>query len=178
MIPMQEQLPGANPEKKLGKWMLVIAWLAGLGLLTVFFDEQIANQLNPNRDPISSTSQNGTEVRLKRNRMGHYVSGGEINGVAVTFLLDTGATDVSIPFHLKDQLNLQAGRGQMVRTANGSLQVAQTSISELSIGDIRLTDVRANLNPGMQDDEILLGMSALKQLEFTQRGDWLILRNL
>lgn len=178
MIAMQEQLPGTSPDKKMGKWMLVIAWLAGLGLLTLFFDEQIADQLNPNRDPISYTNQSGTEVRLKRNRMGHYVSGGEINGVPVTFLLDTGATDVSIPFHLKDQLNLRAGRGQMVRTANGSLQVAQTSIAELSIGDIQLTDVRANLNPGMTDNEILLGMSALKQLEFTQRGDWLILRNL
>ena len=66
----------------------------------------------------------------------------------------------------------------MVRTANGSLRVAQTYINELKLGDIRLTNVRANLNPGMQDNEILLGMSALKQLEFTQRGDWLILKSL
>ena len=94
---MQEQQPGANPDKKMGKWMLVIAWLAGLGLLTMLFDEQLAEQINPNREPISFTNQSGTEVRLKRNRMGHYVSGGEINGAPVTFLLDTGATDVSIP---------------------------------------------------------------------------------
>ncbi|MEC8785568.1 MAG: TIGR02281 family clan AA aspartic protease, partial [Pseudomonadota bacterium] len=33
-------------------------------------------------------------------------------------------------------------------------------------------------NPGMQDDHILLGMSVLRQLEFTQRGEWLILRTL
>jgi aspartyl protease family protein len=36
--------------------------------------------------------------------------------------------------------------------------------------------VRADLNPGMTDDQILLGMSVLKQLEFTQRGDTLVLR--
>lgn len=175
---MQDQQQPSHPESKLGKWMLVIAWILGLGLLTLFFNEQIAEQINPNREPISYASQTGVEVRLKRNRMGHYVSAGEINGQAVTFMLDTGATDVSIPFHLKDNLGLQAGRSQRVRTANGSLQVAQTYIDELRLGDIRLTNVRANLNPGMQDNEILLGMSALKQLEFTQRGDWLILKSL
>lgn len=175
---MQDQQPAPQAESKLGKWMLVMAWIAGLGLLTLIFNEQIANQINPNRDPISYATQSGVEVRLKRNRMGHYVSAGEINGQPVTFMLDTGATDVSIPIHLQERLGLQTGRGQMVRTANGSIRVAQTYIDELKLGEIRLTDVRANLNPGMGDNEILLGMSALKQLEFTQRGDWLILKSL
>jgi aspartyl protease family protein len=44
------------------------------------------------------------------------------------------------------------------------------------IGDIKLTNVSAHINPSMDFDEILLGMSALKQIEFTQRGDTLILR--
>jgi aspartyl protease family protein len=56
--------------------------------------------------------------------------------------------------------------------------VAQTNIQRLSIGDIQLDNVRANLNPGFKANEILLGMSALKQLEFTQKGEWLVLRNL
>ena len=97
---MQDPQQQANPESKIGKWMLIIAWVMGLGLLTLFFNEQIAEQINPNREPISYASQSGVEVRLKRNRMGHYVSGGEINGQTVTFMLDTGATDVSIPDHL------------------------------------------------------------------------------
>jgi len=36
--------------------------------------------------------------------------------------------------------------------------------------------VRGHLNPGMRDNQVLLGMSVLKQLEFTQRGDTLTLR--
>lgn len=36
--------------------------------------------------------------------------------------------------------------------------------------------LRASLNPGMADDQVLLGMSVLKHLEFTQRGNTLILR--
>mgnify|MGYP000754822840 CR=1 FL=1 len=77
---MQDQQPSSRAESKIGKWMLVMAWVVGLGLLTLIFNEQIADQINPNRDPISYSTQSGVEVRLKRNRMGHYVSAGEING--------------------------------------------------------------------------------------------------
>jgi aspartyl protease family protein len=165
-------------QSKMGKGMLIVAWIIGLGLLTLLFDDQLAKQFNPNAEPISSSSQGVQEVRLKQNRAGHYLSGGVINGQAVVFLLDTGATHVSVPMHLAEQLNLQKGSLSWVQTANGRIQVAQTNIQQLSIGDIRLDDVRANLNPGFKENEILLGMSALKQLEFTQKGEWLILRNL
>jgi aspartyl protease family protein len=165
-------------QNKMGKGMLIMAWIIGLGLLTLMFDDQLAKQFNPNAEPQSSSYQGVEEVRLKQNRSGHYVSGGAINGQPVVFLLDTGATNVSIPMHLAEQLNLQKGRASWVQTANGRVQVAQTRISRLSIGDIQLDNVAANLNPGFEGDEILLGMSALKQLEFTQKGEWLILRNL
>ena len=58
------------------------------------------------------------------------------------------------------------------------LSVARTELNSVSIGDITVYNVRANLNPGMNGEQILLGMSVLKQLEFTQRGEWLILRTL
>lgn len=175
---MNEQLPSTDPHKKLGKWMLAMAWIAGLVVLTLFFDDQLFKRYNPNADPITSVSAEGSEVRLRRNRLGHYVSSGEINGAPVIFLLDTGATNVSIPAHLSNELGLRPGRLQRVQTANGSLQVAATQIGELRLGNIVLRNVDANLNPGMDGDQILLGMSALKHLEFTQRGDWLILRSL
>ncbi|MFT4994328.1 MAG: aspartyl protease family protein [Paraglaciecola sp.] len=164
-------------QSKMGKWMLIFAWAAGLGLLTLLFDEQLAQQINPNAQPISSVRAGISEVKLQQNRYGHYVSGGSINGQPVIFLLDTGATDVSIPFHLAEQLNLQPGRRSWVQTANGRIEVAQTTIARLAIGDIELFDVKANLNPGVKQNEILLGMSALKQLEFSQKGKWLVLRS-
>jgi aspartyl protease family protein len=165
-------------QKKLGKGMLICAWIVGLGLLTLVFDEQLARQFNPNAQPISSTSSGISEVRLKQNRAGHYVTAGVINGLEVVFLLDTGATQVSIPMHLATALGLQKGRASWVQTANGRIQVMQTTIQRLAIGDIQLIDVAANLNPAVKSNEILLGMSALKQLEFTQSGQWLTLRSL
>ena len=173
---MYDQDPGHQSEKKMGKWMLVIAWVAGLGLLTLVFDKELTEQFNPNQNPQSTLFQDAAEVRLKRNRQGHYVTTGLINNEPVIFLLDTGATDVSIPYNLANHLRLIPGQTQRVMTANGTVNVSQTHIQELSIGDIRLFNIDANLNPGMGGREILLGMSALKQLEFTQKGEWLILR--
>ena len=161
-----------------GKWMYALAWVCGLGLLTFVFSDLLDRQENPNREPESVRLDNQTEVRLKQNRAGHYVTNGFINGEEVTFLVDTGATDVAIPAYLQEKLGLTATGSGMAQTANGVVRVARTSIDTLRIGDIVLHDVRANLNPGMNDNQILLGMSVLRQLEFTQRGEWLILRTL
>lgn len=63
-------------QDKMGKGMLIVAWVIGLGLLTLLFDDQLASQLNPNAEPQSSYHQGIAEVKLKQNRAGHYVTGG------------------------------------------------------------------------------------------------------
>lgn len=156
----------------IGKGMIYAAWLIILGLLTLFFNQYLDKEYNPNQN-ISATSR---EIILKRNRNGHYVTNGRINGKSVVFFLDTGATIVSIPAHLKDYLNLEQGVPLMAQTANGSIRTYHTTLDNIGIGAIELHNVRASLNPQMQMNEILLGMSFLKHLEFTQRGDTLILR--
>lgn len=47
---------------------------------------------------------------------------------------------------------------------------------QVSVGGIELDSVSATISPGLQIDEVLLGMSFLRHIEFTQRGDTLILR--
>ena len=88
------------------------------------------------------------------------------NNSKVTLLIDTGATSVAIPAKLQKKLNLPNVRPIMAYTANGSVEVETTVINELNIGDIKLYNIEATLNPSMDyTDEILLGMSALKQLD-------------
>lgn len=154
-----------------------IAWIIGIALLVFVFQDILDSQYNPNQDPALSLQSNGkAAVTLKQNRQGHYVTNGAINGEKVTFLLDTGATQVSIPQHIADKLSLTAGNGYRVQTANGSITVYKTQINELRIGNIYLYNVAAHINPSMDADEILLGMSALKRVEFSQTGKQLILR--
>ena len=90
--------------------MLVICFALALTALTVFFDDWIADQNNPNKDPESVKLADGSlQVVLLRNRQGHYVSAGTINGKPVTFLLDTGATDVAVPAGIAKKLDLKHG---------------------------------------------------------------------
>lgn len=168
--------PQRSDTSAMGLWMFAIGFIMALGLLVAFFSGVLDRQYNPNQNPVSLSTPAGIEVALQQNAMGHYVTSGEINGQSVTFLLDTGATNVSIGARLGQQLGLQPGRRYTALTANGSITVAQTNIRELKIGEITLYNVDANLNPGMDSDKILLGMSALKQLEWTQRGDVLTLK--
>lgn len=167
-----EKPPGAG----VGKGMIWAGWLLALAILTYYFNYWIEKRQNPNSVPASTSRDGVNEVILTRNYQHHYVASGSINGTAVTFLVDTGATTVSVPAHLADKLSLKPGAPQMTLTANGTVETTSTTIDELTLGTITLRDVRASINPGMRDDEILLGMSALKNIEFTHRNGVLTLK--
>ena len=170
---MSTDIPEPNPHQRLGKGMAWAASLIMLGVLTLFFNRHIEQSDNPNR---ALQVAPGAELVLKRSRNGHYIFPGTINGQQVTFLLDTGATHVSIPAHLGPALSLKPGGWAETITANGVAKIRTTKIDELAFGPFTMHNLPASLNPGMQDAFILLGMSVLRQLEFTQRGDTLILR--
>ncbi len=161
----------------LSQVMFLLAWLLFLGLLIYFFSSWIAYQHNPNRDLNSLITQEGIrEVVLKENRSHHFVFLGHLNGGSVEFMLDTGASNVSIPGHLAKTLHLKPGYPIRARTANGTITVYTTIIEVLEIGPIRLHNVRASINPHMPGKQVLLGMSVLRQLEFTLRDGHLILK--
>jgi aspartyl protease family protein len=159
--------------------MTFIAWILAFALLTWLFNGYLDKQRNPNRNLDTQLSSDGaSQVTLQRNRYGHYVLTGKVNGKDVDFLLDTGATSISIPADTATKLGLRRGRAYQVNTANGSITVYNTVLRELRLGKIVLRNVRANINPHMRGTEALLGMSALKKLEFTQRGKTLTLRQI
>lgn len=170
---------GHTPGKHLGQGMLIACFALALGALTLYFDGWLEDQANPNQSPnFRETATGVREVVLERNRQGHYVANGEINDVPVTFLLDTGATDVAIPADVARSAGLQAGMAGRANTANGVITVYTTEVDELVLGNIVLNNVSASITPSMGGDTILLGMSALRQVEFTQRGTTLTLRQI
>lgn len=164
-------------QQQIGRAMLYIGWLLAIGLLTLLFDGLLTRWDNPNADPDTRTSAAGMqEVVLQRNRGGHYVATGAINGQPVTFLLDTGASDVSVPARLADRLGLRPGPPQQSLTANGTITVYASVADEVTLGHIVRRRVRASINPHMNDDTVLLGMSFMQDLELVQRGNTLTLR--
>ncbi len=166
--------------RRTGRFMMLAAWLGGLFLLTLLFQDVLESRINPNREPQVRVGAEGrTEVVLERNAQGHYVASGTINGHPATFLLDTGATDVAIPEVLAERLRLQRRGGGISQTANGPVAVWQTLLDEVTLGSIRLNRVRASIVPSMPaGSQVLLGMSFLKRLEFTQKDRRLVLRQV
>lgn len=169
-------MSSASPGRGAGKVMWIVAWGLGLFLATRFFGQWQEAQRNPNQELSSQQGAGFVEVQLAGNGQGHYLANGQINGQTVAFMLDTGATDVAIPAGVAEQLGLKRGAPISLHTANGTSTGYRTRLERLQLGAIVLTDVRALIAPGIQGDEILLGMSALKQLEFTQRDGTLLLR--
>lgn len=171
---MQEPDSPPNPHRNMGRGMALAASLLLLGMLWLYFSNALETRDNPNRH--LAVAPGAHELVLKRGGHGHYIFPGEINGRPVTFLLDTGATVVSVPAHLTGELGLTPGVPQTSVTANGTVTTRATRIDTLAFGPFVVRNVPASLNPGMGDMQILLGMSVLRHLEFTQRGDTLILR--
>ena len=164
------------PGKRIGRTMLVIGWIIFFIGLTYVLGGLQDHQYNPNQSLSNRGSDNIVEISLKRNKYHHYVAKGKVNGKPVVFMLDTGATDVAIPLNMANRLGLIKGAQGRAMTANGVVQIWKSNIAALELGPIKLFDVRASINPGMSGNEILLGMSALKQLEFTQRGNELTIK--
>ena len=165
-----------NTHRGMGAGMFVLAWLV-LGTLLIFaFSDILDRQRNPNQSIETHYAEGVQEVVLQRNRFGHYITDGFINDQPVVFLLDTGATGVAIPERVAQRLGLPKGRAYQTQTANGMAVAYATRLDSVSVGDIELHNVGAGISPGLNTGEILLGMSFLKHIEFSQRGDTLILR--
>lgn len=169
---IDEPLPG----QRAGRVMLIIAWLVALALGTWLFGNWQDDKRNPNQAPQSRHGEGFIEVQLASGRGGHYLLDGQINTDSVTFMLDTGATQVAIPLAVAERIGLEKLAPIQINTANGTARGWRTAIDSLQLGDIQLQQVAAIIVPNMDGEQVLLGMSALKKLEFTQRNGTLVLR--
>ena len=174
---MRDEHSKSPGNRTLGLLMVFAMWLVLLGVLAMLFGQYLERQEHPNRHAAGQVTESGArEITLERNRTGHYLAEGRINGLPVTFMLDTGASDISIPGELAERLDLAQGRPVTYRTANGLITGFATRLERVSVGPIELRDVRGSINPNMDGEQILLGMSFLGSLEFSQRDGRLTLR--
>ena len=164
-------------QRKISRIMIISMWILLIALLALYFNKILQDDNNPNqRVSTSQTSDGVQQVILQRNNNGHYVATGKVNNQPVTFFLDTGATDISIPQNIADRIGLVKGQPVIYSTANGPAKNYLTKLDTVTLGNISLHNLRASINPNIDSDEILLGMTFLKHLEFTQKGKTLTIR--
>ena len=157
--------------------MVVLSWIAALGLMTLLFSNVLENQRNPNQRVSTQVISSGQkQVVLESSRYGHYVASGKINDKPVVFLVDTGASFVSVPEQVANRVGLKKGSPITATTANGNITVYSTVLERISLGEITLNNVRADINPHMDGEEILLGMSFLRNLSVAHEDGKLTIR--
>lgn len=119
----------------------------------------------------------GDKVVLMADANGHYLTPGTINGSPVQFLVDTGATYVSIGASEARRLGLSASSGQSVQTltANGQGSATRIKLDKVQVGGIVLYGVEALVQ---QADLpfVLLGMSYLNRTDMQREGHALTLK--
>lgn len=152
---------------------LGLAWLLIVGVVYLAFEGWSDREANPNR--ALTVSAEG-EIVLQRNRAGHFVADGEINGRAVTFLLDTGATQIALPMPLARELKLKLGPSMPLQTAAGTAVGYPVRLERVRLGHIEMRDLSAIVSERLDPELVLLGMNFLRRLEMTQRGEQLILK--
>lgn len=156
--------------RRIAGWMIALLWLLVLGggtwLAQHWFDAR-----ERSRAPTMVVGIDGRQTLvLHADRLGQYLVTGRVNGREVDFLIDTGASGISLPASLADSLSASRGPAFEVLTANGRRRVFATTLDSVSIGPFVRHDVPAHLNPGLQGDTALLGMTFLKHYELLHRG--------
>jgi len=119
------------------------------------------------------------EVQVWRNPTGMYTTVGSINGLLVTFLVDTGASAVAMNAREARRLGIDyrvVGRESGITTASGTERAWAVTLDTVKVGNLELRNVGAMVLEGEYPVTTLLGMSYLGQLEIDNDGRLMTLR--
>ena len=158
----------ARPGLAIGQAAL---WLAIAGLLFAGYSfrheaagvlDRLAGELLPHRGVEGKDGWITFAVR----KGGHFVVEADVDGVAVRFLVDTGASHVMLSAGDARRLGYEAAAlnfNRAYRTAAGTVFAAPVVLGAVTIGSIRIDGVQASIGgPAMARS--LLGMSFLNRL--------------
>jgi aspartyl protease family protein len=119
----------------------------------------------------------GNTMVLSPDALGHYSVTGEINGVPVHMMLDTGASFVSIPAPLADKMGIDyrnKGRRAFSQTAAGTTAVWIVKLDRVKVGEFEFANVEGSISEAGLS-VILLGNSVLKRLDMKTESGMLTL---
>jgi len=124
-----------------------------------------------------TSANNNPSVTLYASAGGHFVSECKINGAALKFLIDTGATTVALNSGDAKfaKIDYKKGEPVLVSTANGVVTAYRVTIANLKIGGITLSQVEGSVLEGGFPSVVLMGMSALNRMEVKHQGSTMTL---
>jgi aspartyl protease family protein len=127
-------------------------------------------------EPVVRSSGNGqTEITVPVARDGHYYLDGEINGQSMRFLVDTGASYISVGSDFARRANLPQGVAGFFNTANGNVEGRIVRNQQIRADIFEVVGVTVAVMPG-KSEYGLLGQNFLQYFEVSQSAGKLVLR--
>ncbi len=124
----------------------------------------------------AAAANTGRKIVLSSGHGGHFTTVGNINGHSTQFLVDTGATAISISQSEAERMGLRyrEGRRTMTQTANGIIPAYALMLDSVRIGDVEVRGIEAIVVPS-QMSHVLLGNSFLTRFQMKRDNDVLTL---
>jgi aspartyl protease family protein len=119
---------------------------------------------NPVNKTLPAQMKNGDFV-VHVSPDGHYYIPGGVNGFPVRFMVDSGAVYSSIPLRLARNVGIRVGISKPVNTANGLVNVGETSGNIITLGTLGFTNVHVLVISGLET--ALLGAEVLNTLDIS-----------
>ncbi len=125
---------------------------------------------------VADSPGGGTTIVLSADSGGHFWANGTINGKSVRFVVDTGATNISMSQSQAERIGLDYRSGQrgVGNTANGQVEVHRVALTSVRIGEVEVFNVAAAIVP-VPMDHVLLGNSFLTRFQMKRENDTLTL---
>ena len=150
---------------------------AAIALVAALIVPRLAAQMNERPAPrmvaarpaaaVEPAASNADSVEVPRDSGGRFRVEGRIEGHSLEFTVDTGASIVALTADDAAQLGIHPANGDfrvLIKTANGVVRAAPTTLDTIEIGDIMVHDVAAVVMPDGALSDNLLGMSFLSRL--------------
>jgi len=158
--------------------------LDGIKLLSVQGDQAVVEvggkkrTLRVGQHAIGAANGDGSgKIIMTADGQGHFYTTGTINGTSVRFVVDTGATMISLGISDARRIGLDFNRGEKMisNTANGQAMVSKVQLDTVRLGDITLHGIDAVVHQN-EMPVALLGMSFLNRMEMQRDGSTMTLK--
>lgn len=168
--PVNMKLPSSiSKGLKWAPFWIVVFWTVVMGLLYVAMN----HYLKPKPLVVSASG----DLVISRARDGHFYATGSVNGKPANFLVDTGASLVTVSEQFAREAGISAGEPAVFKTANGNLSGRIVSDVPVSMGPIAVSGVRVAVGfVGHEVGDALLGQSFLSKFEIVLQKDQMTLR--
>jgi len=147
---------------------MLALWLLVMGGLYLLMQHHLA--------PRRASVQADGSVVIARDRDGHFRVAGSVNQEPVMFLVDTGASTISVTEPLARRAGLSGGQVVQFNTANGVRTGRMVVADEVRVADLVVRGLRVGTGyTGETEGDALLGQNFLRRFDVEIRGDRMLI---